>query len=142
MVLANNQTTSFDLIKTIHKGPEPYRSSIKNMLTTQYSSKYFHDLSPDIDEEEDNEVGITADVPKGDVFNVWKGPSRLSEMFRENKSMHQGKEHFEYDKTTIKDLTSLNFSSLFTFRKHVQSSQETFFKDYIFLGKIGKGMFS
>jgi len=138
MVLAKDQVDSFGSTKSNHK-----RFSIKNLLTTQFSSKCLRELSPDIDEDEDNdETGITADVPNGDVFNVCKGPSRISEAFKDLKSTLYGKDHFDYDKTSIKDLTSLNFSSLFTFRKHVQNSQEIFFKDYIFLGKIGKGFIS
>ena len=143
MVLEKNQVVSFDTTTIMYKSNGPSRfSSTKYIYSTQNSSKVIRELSPgiDVDEDEDNEeTGITAEVPNGDVFNLCKRPTRMMDTLKELKSTNIVKEYFEYDKTPIKDLTSLNFSSLFTFRKHMQSSRETFFKDYLFIGNVGKG---
>jgi len=47
----------------------------------------------------------------------------------------------ENEKIVLKDFTVLNFSGLFTFRRHMTYSPESFERDYLFVERIGKGWY-
>lgn len=132
-----NQTTNAISFRKMQRLQEGTSTSLAFPMSTTFHTYAQLEPSPNADDDEDEVIGLSCKVPNGQDFNKVKYPGTktiptpipiLSQTIP------------DCDKSQLKELTSLNFSGLFTFRKHFQSSQEIFLKDYLFIEKIGKGI--
>jgi len=130
-----NQTTNAVSFRNMQKLQEGTSTSLAFPRSTTYNTNAHFEPSPNADDDDEDEVvGLSCKVPSGKDFNKTKYPGAKTALPNIKSQTMQ-----DFDRSQLRELTSLNFSGLFTFRKHFQTSQEIFFKDYLFIEKIGKG---